>query len=170
MQTTLLLSVSYEPMQVISWREAIKLYFLEKVEVLESYDENLRAVSLTMKVPAVIRLVRSFKRKKKTETVKFSRLKVFTRDRFTCQYCRTPGEFKELTFDHVLPRSRGGLTNWENIVTACKSCNTKKRDRTPEEANMSLAKLPVRPKWLPAVSITITHQRSHSAWKEYLWS
>jgi 5-methylcytosine-specific restriction endonuclease McrA len=170
MKSTLLLSVSYEPMHVISWKEAVKLFFLGKAEILETYDDNLRSTSITISMPSVIRLVRGFKRKKVDDSVRFSRPKVYTRDKYTCQYCCLPGTFKDFTFDHVLPKSRGGKTNWENIVTACKRCNSKKRDRTPEEADMKLLKNPKRPKWLPSVSINISHSSSPRIWKQYLWT
>lgn len=170
MKSTLLLSASFEPMHVISWREAIKLFFLGKAEILETYDDKLRSTSLTMEKPSVVRLVRGFKKKKVIDTVKFSRPRVYTRDKYKCQYCCTPGNFKDFTFDHVLPKSRGGKTNWGNIVTACKRCNTRKRDRTPEEAGMKLLKHPKKPKWLPSVSINISHNSSPSIWKQYLWA
>jgi 5-methylcytosine-specific restriction endonuclease McrA len=172
MKTTLLLTSSYEPMHVISWREAVKLFFLEKAEILETYEDNLRGPSVSMKIPSVMRLVRNFKKKKVIDTVKFSRTRVYTRDKYTCQYCCKTGSFKEFTFDHVLPKSRGGKTSWDNIVTSCKSCNTKKRDRTPEEAGMQLLRQPKRPKWLPSVAINISHGSSSAppVWKQYLWS
>ncbi len=124
------------------------MVFLGKVEVLEEYDEVLyRSVDVTIRMPAVVRLVRVFRGIKRA--VKFSRVNVFTRDRFTCQYCGEKRKMRELNYDHVVPRHLGGRTTWENIVTSCYPCNAKKRNRTPEQAGMSLLSIPQKPKSLP---------------------
>jgi 5-methylcytosine-specific restriction endonuclease McrA len=164
---TLLLSQGYEPIKVISWQRAIALLTLGKVEVIEEYDAELRAVSLVIKAPAVVRLLRGFRRHKKP--VKFSRVNIAARDRYRCQYCMRKCALAEITFDHVLPRSRGGGTTWENIVSACVACNSRKANRTPTEAGMALRNEPVRPLWMSAVIITVSTHSVPDAWRDYLY-
>jgi 5-methylcytosine-specific restriction endonuclease McrA len=144
---TLLLTPWMTPYRVISYERAIVLSFLGKVEVVEEYDELVRAPSLTIRAPAVVRQCRG--RKAGKVRVTFSRLNVFVRDGFTCQYCRSTLDPRALNLDHVMPRSRGGATSWENVVTSCYPCNQRKAGRTPEEASMALMKRPVRPASLP---------------------
>lgn len=144
----LVLTSGMEPHRIVPWQKAINMLFLGKVEVLEEYDEVLyRSVTLTIRMPAVVRLVRVFRGIKRA--VKFSRVNVFTRDKFTCQYCGTKKKMRELNYDHVIPRHMGGKTTWENIVTSCYPCNAKKRNRTPEMAGMTLLSHPAKPKTLP---------------------
>src|SRR5262249_31921020 len=111
---TLVLSQGYEPIKVIPWQRAITLLFLGKVEVLEEYGDNIHSVSLIIKVPAVVRLLRAFRRHAKP--VKFSRVNIYARDCYKCQYCGKKASMHELTYDHVVPRSQGGRTEWTNIV------------------------------------------------------
>src|SRR5262245_51328805 len=112
---TLLLSQGYEPIKVISWQRAITLISLGKVEVIEEYDSEIRAVSVVIKIPAVVRLLRNFRRHAKP--VKFSRANIYARDQHRCQYCGDRCSISELTYDHVVPRAKGGRTTWENITT-----------------------------------------------------
>jgi 5-methylcytosine-specific restriction endonuclease McrA len=167
MQRTLLLSQGYEPISVISWRKAICLLTLGKVEVVETYEHNIRSVQLVFKMPAVVRLLRAFRRHPKQ--VKFSRQNVLARDRWRCQYCGAKKPSDELTYDHVIPRSRGGKTNWDNIVTACVSCNARKANRTPEQAGMRLLKPPRRPAWVPIFTIQISRSSMPEAWRDYCY-
>lgn len=167
MQSTLLLAASYEPIDVISWKDAIRLMTLGKAEIIEEYDKDIRSMYLVIKMPAVVRLIGSFKKRK--SQVKFSRVNIYTRDKYKCQYCAKKGSMKDFTFDHVLPRSRGGKTNWTNIATCCRDCNSKKRDRTPEEAGMRLLNKPERPKWLPSVTIRLSKQPVPGQWNDYLY-
>lgn len=164
---TLLLSQGYEPIKVISWRRAIALISLGKVEVVEEYDSEIRAVSLSIKVPAVVRLLRGFRRHAKP--VKFSRANIYARDRHRCQYCNAKCALGELTYDHVVPRAKGGLTTWENITTCCYTCNARKGSRTPAEAGMKLRSLPTRPHWIAAISIRISTKSMPDAWRDYLY-
>ena len=164
---TLVLSQGYEPLKVISWQKAITLLTLGKIEVIEEYDRNIRSTSIVFKMPAVVRLVNAFKRHKKK--VKFSRVNIFARDKYRCQYCGTKGKLAELTYDHVLPKSRGGKTTWKNIVTCCEPCNSKKRNQTPREAGMRLRKEPIQPNWVPSMTITIRKEYAPSAWASYLY-
>lgn len=169
MERTLLLTAAYEPIDIIPWQDAIRLLFLNKAEVVEEYEKELRSVYLVIKMPAVVRLLNMFKKRKKK--VKFSRVNIYARDKFLCQYCGVGGQMKDFTFDHVIPRAQGGKTVWENIVTCCKTCNGKKDNRTPKQAGMKLNRKPIRPEWLPAVKIKINQQHMPEAWKEYIfWS
>lgn len=167
MRSTLLLAQSYEPLDIIPWQEAIRLLTLGKCEVVEEYEDEVRSTYLVIKMPAVIRLLKRFRKHKKP--VKFSRINVYARDKFCCQYCGKKGTTPELTFDHVVPRARGGKTNWENIVACCVSCNSKKHSRTPAEAGMKLKVKPVCPEWLPAVVIKINQKSAPEAWRDYLF-
>ena len=165
---TLVLTHTYQPHRVVSWQKAITMLFDGKVEVLSEYDEDIRSVSITVKMPAVVRLVRHVRHAKRG--VKFSRANVLARDDFACQYCGRKAAPRELTFDHVVPRSQGGRTSWENIVTACARCNTRKGGRTPEQAGMALRKAPARPKELPMLVVRFDVGRSvPEAWKSWMW-
>jgi 5-methylcytosine-specific restriction endonuclease McrA len=167
LQRTLLLSQSYEPVKVVSWQRAITLLTLGKVEVLEEYDGFVRSPTLAIKVPAVIRLLRAFRRFRKP--VKFSRVNIYSRDNYTCQYCGTKKRAAELTYDHVVPRSRGGKTVWTNIATCCVECNLKKGSRTPEQAGMRLRKQPKQPRAVPALAIRVSRKSAPDAWRDYMY-
>ena len=167
MDHVLLLSISYEPIKVIDWRKAITMLFLGKVEVIEEYGCNIHSVSFTIKLPSVVRLLKVVKRNSKS--VKFSRQNIYARDRYKCQYCGDKFPTEELTYDHVLPKSRGGRTEWTNIVTCCIDCNRKKGGKTPREASMKLLKKPVMPTWIPAVRLTIGFKQVPQTWREYLY-
>ncbi len=164
---TLLLSQSYEPLELISWQRAFTMLTLGKVEVVEEYDHDVRTVSVIFKVPAVVRLLRAFRRFRKP--VKFSRVNIYARDKYRCQYCGTKAPISELTYDHVVPRAQGGRTTWTNIVTACYTCNRKKGNRTPEQASMRLRTAPVQPTWVPAMTLRISTVSVPDAWRDYLY-
>lgn len=164
---TLLLNASYEPLSVISWKRAMSLFFLEKVEVLEEYDDQaVHSVSQCFKVPAVVRLYKYVKRR--YMGVKFSRQNIYARDGYQCQYCGSKPPLMDLSFDHVYPRSRGGKTCWENIVTCCVRCNRKKGGRTPEEAHMPLLKTPIKPRSAARVALQTQRHRTPHNWLGYL--
>ncbi len=165
MEQVLLLNVTYEPLKVIDWKKALTLLFLGKVEVLEEYEREIHSVRFTIKLPSVIRLLKMVKWVKRP--VKFSRKNIYIRDNYRCQYCGRKLSPRELTYDHVIPKSRGGKTVWENIVTCCPECNRKKGGRTPEEAGMKLLKKPKRPKWLPSVRIDLYD--IPPTWRDYLY-
>lgn len=131
----------------------------------EPHPESIRTVSFRIRVPRVILLV-VFDRLPKKE-VKFTRHNIFERDKNICQYCGCHFDRKDLNLDHVIPRDRGGPTTWENIVCSCVICNTRKANRTPQEASLRLIKKPKRPKWRPFVQLNIAlHQ--HDSWKHFL--
>ena len=167
MEQVLLLNITYEPLKVINWKKAITLLFLGKVEVIEEYGRDIHSVSFTIKLPSVVRLLRIVKRPK--SPIKFSRQNIYARDRYRCQYCGDQCPSEELTYDHVHPRSRGGKTEWKNIVTCCVDCNRKKGGRTPREASMRLVRKPARPAWVPALRITIGFHHVPETWRDYLY-
>lgn len=153
MQSVLLLNATFEPLKIISWQRAVTMFFLGKVEIVNEYDHDIRAVSLVIKAPAVVRLLRFIHVGRKSPPL--CRTNVLARDNFECQYCGRSLLNKEATIDHVAPRTQGGRTSWENIVCACAACNRKKGGRTPHEAHMNLRKKPVRPDWLPVLTMRL---------------
>jgi len=164
----LFLDAQYRPLRVEPWQRAIADFFLGKVEVVEySRDRTIQGVDRQHPMPSVVRLVRAFKRER--IRIKFSRLNIYARDGFACQYCRGHFPTEELTFDHVVPRSRGGKTTWENIVTCCIACNVDKANRTPNEAGLALASRPRKPRYLPAVTVRIGRGSIPEEWRPY-WS
>ena len=167
MTNTLLLSQSYEPLKVVSWQRAITLLTLGKVEVVEEYEDHIRSTYVVMKMPAVVRLINAFKRRKKP--VKFSRINIYGRDKYRCQYCGTKVTMEAGTYDHVVPRSQGGKTVWKNIVTACESCNTHKANRTPQEAGMRLKNKPIQPKAVPIQALRLRSSSAPDQWRDYLY-
>ena len=162
---TLLLTPWMSPHRVISWQRAVVLVFTGKVEVLEEYDEAIVAPSWALRTPAVVRLTKnhvSIKNK-----VRFSRMNVFTRDGFRCQYCSARKLPDALNYDHVLPRVRGGKTVWENIVTSCYACNDRKGSRTPDEAGMKLLRKPIKPSSLPLAPVLRPGREVPAVWRDY---
>ncbi len=147
MHRVLVLNATYEPLSIVSVQRAMVLLLKEKAELIEAAAERLHSETTSCPVPLVIRLV-YYVRIPHQVTLAPSRNSVLLRDNFTCQYCGDAPGRGGLTLDHVLPRSRGGQTSWENVVAACRPCNMRKGDRTPEEAGMLLAKRPRRPHYL----------------------
>lgn len=154
------------PHEVISWQRAIVLLYLGKVEVLAEYDERICAPSISLPTPSVVRLLRGRPRRKRN--IRFSRANVLARDGHRCQYCGVARSARELNYDHVLPRMRGGKTCWENIVTSCYPCNTFKGSRTPEEAGMRLLCKPARPSHLPHVPVVDADRDLPSGWRDFV--
>jgi 5-methylcytosine-specific restriction endonuclease McrA len=167
MEWTLLLNSTFEPLRVVTWKKAIIMVMLDKVEVIEEYERAIRGIGVSVPLPAVIRLNRFIRRK--TPIVKFSRQNLYVRDRGVCQYCGAPFEHKELTYDHVVPRSKGGQTEWTNVVTCCTPCNLRKGGRTPEEAGMVLIRKPKAPIWIPLLTKSLGIDETPSSWKDYLY-
>lgn len=165
---TLILTQGFQPHRIVSWQEAVSLLWTGKIEVLEEYDEVVRSPSVELYVPAVGRLLKAVRNRKKA--VKFSRINVMTRDNFVCQYCGTKLPMSKLNYDHVVPRSQGGKTVWENIVTCCYPCNNRKAGKTPEQAGMLLRSKPTQPKSLPLTPPRILTDDAPEQWKWYLGS
>ena len=169
MEQTLLLNASYEPLKVVNWQKAITLWCQGKVEVIAVHDREIRAVSVSFKLPSVIRLLRFVRIKRRFDYVPFSRANIYARDHNTCQYCSESMSTAELTFDHVVPVAQGGRKDWENIVTCCVSCNRRKGGRTPSEARLHLVKYPKRPESVPAIRITIGLRNAPDSWRDFLY-
>jgi 5-methylcytosine-specific restriction endonuclease McrA len=165
MDRTLLLNTTFEPLAVVSWQKAITLMFLNKVEVIREYDREIRSVSTGFRLPAVIRLLR-FVGNKQLQ-VRFSRRNVFLRDHYICQYCGQQFDPKYLTCDHIMPKSRGGITGWTNIVTSCIYCNLKKADKLPEEVEMVPRKKPGRPSGSYVLMLHLGAAPLPDHWKDY---
>ena len=160
---TLVLDMGYQPINTVPFTKALIYVVKGKVDVLENYDIPIHA---KWKMPAVVRLTYWLSRRR--HWVRFSRQNVFIRDRWRCQYCSMRKSPAEMTFDHVIPRSRGGKTSWQNIVTACMACNLKKANRTPEEAGMRLRAKPVRPFWLPIFNAKLNEMTEiPHQWRDY---
>ena len=134
--------LSYYPLSLWSWQDAIKAVFLERVSIIENYDKEVHSPSLTIKIPSVIALKDYIALRRRPA---FTRFNVFLRDQWSCQYCTKGFKTQDLTFDHVIPRSRGGRTSWDNIVAACRPCNTKKGSKMPNEVDMYPKKKPEAP-------------------------
>jgi 5-methylcytosine-specific restriction endonuclease McrA len=157
--------LSYYPLSLWNWQETIKAVFLDRVNIVSFYDRTVRSPTLEMKLPSVVSL-KNYVRPARYPA--FTRFNVFLRDRFTCQYC---GDNQDLTFDHLVPRSRGGLTRWENVVTACAPCNLLKGGKLPHEAHMHPAQKPYRP------TVFELHRNGrlfppnylHESWLDYLY-
>jgi 5-methylcytosine-specific restriction endonuclease McrA len=152
---SLLLNASFQPLQVISWQRALQLFFSGKVEIVEASDQMIRSVSLTIRMPLVIRLLKFVPQRNRRNIVRFTRNNIFLRDQYSCQYCGCKPPVSHLTMDHVVPVVKGGAKSWENIVTACRPCNLRKGGRTPEEAGMRLRLQPKQPVWLPFMGLNI---------------
>jgi 5-methylcytosine-specific restriction endonuclease McrA len=159
----LVLNQNYEPLNVCSVRRAVVLVFRGKAEILEIGDEPLRGVGdARYDTPSVIRLQHFVRRS--MPQLRLTRREVFARDGYSCQYC---GGRNDLTLDHVTPRHRGGPHTWENLTTACRPCNHGKGGRTPEEANMTLAKRPRRPSAHPAELFAV-HLDHYNEWTPFI--
>jgi len=158
----LVLNASYEPLNVCTVRRALVLVFKGKAEVIEEEPRAIRAASRRFPWPHVIRLV-SYVRVPRVTHRKISRKALFARDGFCCQYCGASGK---LTLDHVVPRSRGGPSAWENIVASCAPCNLRKGSRLPDEAEMHPRRKPRPP--APARFITLSAPAVSERWEPYL--
>lgn len=166
MTSVLVLNATYEPLSVISLRRAIVLLLKEKAEILEAAEARLRAERTTLPVPLVIRMV-YYVRVPRNMGLPLSRRTILARDQYTCQYCGGAPGRAELTIDHVLARSRGGRTEWENVVAACRACNQRKGSRTPREAGMDLVRGPFRPRF---IALTVLGEaQSKEVWNKYLF-
>ena len=166
MQQTLLLDSSYYPLQMIDWKKALTLFFTQRAEVVENHrDVIIHSPNQNFKLPKVMRL---FCKIGDVNIVKFNRLNVFFRDDFKCQYCLSKFRASDLTLDHVIPRSRGGPTSWENIVSACEACNSKKADKLPHEINMNPFKTPREPRWIHMFLLRL-NSKEREVWQDWLF-
>ncbi|MBC7229206.1 MAG: HNH endonuclease [Actinobacteria bacterium] len=160
MRRVLVLNASYQPLNLVNVKRAVVLVLKNKAEIIEELDARLHAERMSMPYPTVIRLV--YYVNAPYRSVALSRRAVFIRDGYTCQYCGARAE----SIDHVIPRSRGGKHVWENVVAACRRCNTRKMNRLPSEAGLKLARKPVEPHdhiWIFSQAGDI-----HPTWEPYL--
>ena len=159
----LVLNATYEPVNVCTVRRAVVLLLKEKAEIIERADRELHSTSTTMARPAVIRLVTYVRIPRDTHRRKITRRAVFARDNWTCQYC---GARSQLTVDHVVPRSKGGGSTWDNIVASCAPCNRRKGDALPRQVGMRLLSQPRTPS--ATVFIHVASPTIPVAWQQYL--
>ena len=131
--------LSYYPLSLWCWQDAVKAAFMDRVDIVAEYDEYVRSPSTRIRIPSVVVLKDYVKPQKR---VAFTRFNLFLRDGFLCQYCGSKGD---LTFDHVVPRASGGVTSWEKVVAACSRCNLKKGSKSLRRAGMSLRRAPRQP-------------------------
>jgi len=157
--------LSYYPLSLWPWQETIKAVFLGRVEVVSTYETVVHSPTFEMRLPSVVSLKNYVAQDRPPA---FTRFNLFLRDSFACQYC---GRGEDLTFDHVIPRSRGGRTTWENIVTACAPCNLSKGGRTPREAGLQPHRMPHRPTMyeLQDHGRRFPPNHLHESWLDYLY-
>ena len=157
--------LSYYPLSLWSWQDAIKAAFMDRVEIVAEYDYEVHSPSVSLKIPSVVVLKDYVKPRKR---VAFTRFNVFLRDEFRCQYCGKKGE---LTFDHIVPRSSGGITSWKNVVAACAPCNMRKGSKSLRRAGMSLRK-PTRTleaEQLRNIGRKFPPNHLHDSWIDFLY-
>lgn len=169
MEQTLVLNATYEPLRIVSWQKAMTLLFKGKVEVIAVYEREIHGVTVRVRLPSVLRLLRHVRMKRPFGEVPFSRANVYARDDHRCQYCGGQFPPSQLTFDHVVPVARGGHKGWDNIVTCCIPCNRRKGDRLPESAGLKLIRRPRRPDVLPALTLSLGVRRAPESWRDYLY-
>ena len=157
--------LSYYPLSLWSWQDAVKAVFLDRVNIVSEYDHAVRSPSTEFLIPSVVSLKNYIK---PARNPAFTRFNVFLRDQFACQYCGSPND---LTFDHVVPRSKGGQTTWENVVTACSPCNLRKANKSCTQIGMHPHQKPYQP------SVYDLHNNGrlfppnylHESWMDYLY-
>lgn len=156
--------LSYFPLSLISWQDAVQALFAEKVSTVAEYDAWARSPSQKIRLPSVVAL-RDYRRL--PNRVAFTRFNVFLRDRFRCQYCDELFEAPELTFDHVVPRCNGGQTSWDNVCAACRPCNGRKDKFLTMKPNV-MPRAPT-PQELLAAKRTFPPRYLHESWRDYLY-
>lgn len=159
----LVLNQDYQPINICRVRRAVVLILQGKAEVLENGLGSIHAISCSLPIPSIVRIGYLVKRPRFQR--KLTRFEVFNRDKYTCQYCGR--DTKELTLDHIIPRSQGGRHDWENVVSCCFPCNRRKAGRTPMEAGMKLIQRPLIPR-PDSFYVPYQYLRTHSEWQKYL--
>ena len=157
--------LSYFPLSLWSWQDAIKAAWLDRVDIAAEYEKVVRSPSTELKIPSVV-VLKDYIRPKKHAT--FTRFNLFLRDKFSCQYCGAKGE---LTFDHLVPRSAGGLTSWTNVVAACAPCNLRKGSKSLKQSGLRLRKSPYRPSAaeLRNLGRKFPPNLLHESWMDFLY-
>jgi len=157
--------LSYYPLSLWPWQDAVKAAWLNRVDILAEYDEVARSPSMEIRIPSVV-VLRDYVKPQKS--VAFTRFNLFLRDEFACQYCGTTGD---LTFDHVVPRAAGGITSWENVVAACSRCNLSKGSKSLRQSGMTLRKPPRQPahEQLRNMGRKFPPNHLHESWLDFLY-
>lgn len=160
--------LNYFPLSLWSWQETVKAVFLGRVNVISEYDTKVHSPSWEMQLPSVISLKQYVHLSRRPA---FTRFNVFLRDRFSCQYCSKNFPTHDLTFDHVVPRSRGGRTEWTNVVTACAACNLGKGNKTLREAGIHMRHKPFQPSnnYLQQAGRGFPPNYLHESWRDFLY-
>ena len=160
--------LSYFPLSLWSWQESVKAVFLDRVNIVSHYEHVVRSPNFEMRLPSVISLKEYVPSARRPA---FTRFNVFLRDRFSCQYCGHGFPTHDLTFDHVVPRSRGGRTTWTNVVTACSRCNLTKGSHTPQECHMHPLTQPFQPSTfeLQENGRQFPPGFLHESWRDFLY-
>ncbi len=160
--------LSYYPLSLWPWHEAIKAVFLDRVNVISEYERTVHSPRHEIRLPSVISLKEFIPRARQPA---FTRFNVFLRDHFTCQYCGKRFPSTDLTFDHVVPRSRGGQTTWENVVTACAPCNLRKGNKMPERSGIHPRTRPRKPTahQLQEAGRAFPPNYLHDSWRDFLY-
>jgi 5-methylcytosine-specific restriction endonuclease McrA len=157
--------LSYYPLSLWPWQEAVKAAYLDRVDIIAEYDQVVRSPTTVIRIPSVVVLKEYVKPQRQ---VAFTRFNLFLRDEFCCQYCGSRGD---LTFDHVVPRVRGGITSWENVVAACSRCNLRKGSKSLRAAGLSLRRPPRQPgaEELRNQGRRFPPNHLHETWRDYLY-
>lgn len=157
--------LSYFPLSIWPWQDAVKAVFLDRVNIVSEYDTEVHSPTFSMRLPSVVSL-REYVQP--AHYPAFTRFNLFLRDEFTCQYCGVQGD---LTFDHVIPRSKGGRTTWENVVAACSSCNLRKANHSLSASNMHLRRKAFKPTAMKLQNIgrKFPPNHLHRSWLDYLY-
>lgn len=157
--------LSYFPLSLWSWQDTIKAVYSDRVAIVAEYDQVVHSPSIELNIPSVIVLKDYVKPVKSTA---FTRFNLFLRDEFTCQYCGSQGN---MTFDHVMPRARGGRTTWQNVVASCSPCNLRKGSKLVKEAGMRLHTVPKEPtpSQLMNAGRKFPPNFLHESWMDYLY-
>ena len=157
--------LSYYPLSLWPWQDAVKAAFLERVTIVSEYDEVVRSPTTTIRIPSVVVLKDYVAPQRK---VAFTRFNLFLRDEFACQYCGSRGD---LTFDHVVPRAKGGITSWENVVAACGRCNLRKGSKSLRQVGFNLRRTPRRPEagQLMNLGRKFPPNHLHESWMDFLY-
>lgn len=163
MSRVLVLNASYEPLHVCTVRRAIVLVLKAKAEIVERGDQALRSEKAAFDRPAVIRLVTYVRVPHDRHARRITRRAIFARDDWTCQYC---GSVTTLTIDHVVPRSKGGASGWENLVASCAPCNRRKGDKLPHVAGMHPSRPPSKPS--PSLFLRMQTPVVPATWQAWL--
>jgi 5-methylcytosine-specific restriction endonuclease McrA len=160
--------LSYFPLSLWSWQDTVKAVFLDRVNVLSEYEHKVRSPSFEMRLPSVIALKEFVLQSRRPA---FTRFNVFLRDQFACQYCAGQFPVPDLTFDHLIPRSRGGITSWDNVVTACSKCNLRKGNQLPKVVKMHPRNIPRAPTSfeLQERGRMFPPNHLHESWRDFLY-